>query len=131
MNTRAISKNGKKSLAAFLVLLADRKLTMALIKCSECGKDVSDKATACPNCGAPARSGRARQRRDNTPVRVVRAGWRWEVIGALFVIGGLIAAIAGASSGWLVLIVGPPLKQHRFGTASTLLKRSYIARRIP
>lgn len=26
---------------------------MALIKCSECGKDVSDKAAACPNCGAP------------------------------------------------------------------------------
>lgn len=26
---------------------------MALMKCSECGKDVSDKAGACPNCGAP------------------------------------------------------------------------------
>ena len=27
---------------------------MALIKCSECGKDVSDKASNCPNCGNPA-----------------------------------------------------------------------------
>ena len=26
---------------------------MTLIKCSECGKEVSDKATNCPNCGAP------------------------------------------------------------------------------
>ena len=26
---------------------------MALIKCTECGKDVSDKAAACPNCGNP------------------------------------------------------------------------------
>ena len=26
---------------------------MALIKCPECGKDVSDKALACPNCGFP------------------------------------------------------------------------------
>lgn len=26
---------------------------MALIKCSECGKEVSDKANSCPNCGAP------------------------------------------------------------------------------
>ena len=26
---------------------------MALISCSECGKQVSDKAKACPNCGAP------------------------------------------------------------------------------
>ena len=26
---------------------------MALIKCEECGKEVSDKAQVCPNCGAP------------------------------------------------------------------------------
>lgn len=29
---------------------------MALIKCTECGKEVSDKAVACPNCGAPITS---------------------------------------------------------------------------
>lgn len=26
---------------------------MSLIKCSECGREISDKATACPHCGAP------------------------------------------------------------------------------
>lgn len=26
---------------------------MALIKCTECGKEISEKATTCPNCGAP------------------------------------------------------------------------------
>ncbi|MBV5327369.1 MAG: hypothetical protein JZU65_06980, partial [Chlorobium sp.] len=26
---------------------------MALIKCSECNKDISDKATTCPGCGCP------------------------------------------------------------------------------
>ena len=26
---------------------------MALINCRECGKEISDKATACPNCGFP------------------------------------------------------------------------------
>ncbi len=26
---------------------------MALIKCKECGKEISDKAVACPNCGYP------------------------------------------------------------------------------
>ena len=26
---------------------------MALIKCSECGREISDKAEACPGCGAP------------------------------------------------------------------------------
>ncbi len=29
---------------------------MALIKCPECGKDISDKAKACPNCGCPISS---------------------------------------------------------------------------
>jgi hypothetical protein len=28
---------------------------MALIDCSECSKQVSDKATSCPNCGAPTK----------------------------------------------------------------------------
>ena len=29
---------------------------MALINCTECGKQISDKALACPNCGAPQSS---------------------------------------------------------------------------
>jgi membrane protein required for beta-lactamase induction len=37
---------------------------------------------------------------------VVRAGRWWEAVGALLVIAGLIAAIAGVAFGWLVLIVG-------------------------
>ena len=28
---------------------------MALIKCPECGKEISDKAVACVNCGYPIR----------------------------------------------------------------------------
>lgn len=27
--------------------------TMALIKCADCGKEISDKAPSCPQCGAP------------------------------------------------------------------------------
>lgn len=26
---------------------------MALIKCPECGKEISDRASSCPNCGCP------------------------------------------------------------------------------
>ncbi|MCI2068580.1 MAG: zinc ribbon domain-containing protein [Bacilli bacterium] len=29
---------------------------MAIIKCPECGKEISDKAKACPNCGYPISS---------------------------------------------------------------------------
>lgn len=28
---------------------------MSLIKCPECGKEISDKASVCPNCGMPLR----------------------------------------------------------------------------
>jgi NMD protein affecting ribosome stability and mRNA decay len=28
-------------------------INMSLIKCPECGKDFSDRAAACPNCGCP------------------------------------------------------------------------------
>ena len=31
----------------------ERGNVMSLIKCSECGKEFSDKAPACPNCGCP------------------------------------------------------------------------------
>lgn len=27
---------------------------MALVKCPECGKEISDKASSCTNCGCPA-----------------------------------------------------------------------------
>ena len=29
---------------------------MAMIKCPECGKDVSDKAVSCPSCGTPIKA---------------------------------------------------------------------------
>ncbi len=30
-----------------------RNIKMAMIRCPECGKQISDRAAACPNCGAP------------------------------------------------------------------------------
>ncbi len=32
-----------------------RKVNMALIKCYECGAEISDKASVCPHCGAPVK----------------------------------------------------------------------------
>lgn len=34
---------------------------MALIKCPECGKEISDKAASCPNCGFPITQGNVTQ----------------------------------------------------------------------
>ena len=47
---------------------------MALIKCPECGKEFSDKAQACPNCGCPTSEAknqelkRSEERRDRKSV---------------------------------------------------------------
>jgi len=44
-----------KQLAIFVFInkLKQRGVFMALIKCSECSKEISDKAESCPNCGNP------------------------------------------------------------------------------
>jgi len=88
---------------------------MALIKCKECGHQVSDTAMACPACGArisgdpvPVQGG------GSSPVRVVRAGFKWEVIGAVGVIIGVILFATGAhnvggtigSVGFVVFMIG-------------------------
>lgn len=38
---------------------------MALINCTECGKEVSDKAITCPNCGAPIKNNTVYVKRPN------------------------------------------------------------------
>jgi hypothetical protein len=53
---------------------------MALIKCPECNRDVSDKATVCPHCARPLARTPYRQR----PVQVIeRTGKRWKGVRVL------------------------------------------------
>ena len=40
---------------------------MALIKCSECGKEISNKANTCPNCGCPIE-------KEKKKVRIIKSG---------------------------------------------------------
>lgn len=65
---------------------------MALVKCSECGNEVSDKASACPGCGAPIGGAGA-----GTPIQTIqktskRLKAQQLLAGILFSIG-LIALI--------------------------------------
>ena len=45
---------------------------MALIKCPECGKEISDKAISCPNCGLPLR----REDRGTYNIHIKRKIWK-------------------------------------------------------
>jgi hypothetical protein len=60
---------------------------MALIKCPECNRDISDKATVCPHCARPL----ARTSYRQGPVQVIeRTGRRWKGVRVL---------------GWLLIFV--------------------------
>jgi DNA-directed RNA polymerase subunit RPC12/RpoP len=87
---------------------------MALIKCSECGKEVSDKATSCPNCGAPIAAKEAVTLDPKSHAKVTRTGAKWEGIGFALILIGIITAIAAngalggilAFAGFVVFIIG-------------------------
>ena len=59
---------------------------MALVKCGECGKDISDKAIACPNCGAPVATG-APVRRAPVLVPPRRKTSKWAYVGLVLIVG--------------------------------------------
>ena len=62
---------------------------MALIKCTECGYEVSDKASACPNCGCPIESLGAAQEDVMYEEPKKKKGWIWALIVLLLcLIGG-------------------------------------------
>lgn len=50
---------------------------MALIKCSECGAEVSDKAAACVKCGAPIISDRIPPLPTITETPKTGSSWSW------------------------------------------------------
>lgn len=52
---------------------------MALIQCSECGQQVSDKATLCPKCGAPLMGVPILQKSDNDKEVFVKLGYVFSI----------------------------------------------------
>ena len=62
---------------------------MALIKCNECGHEVSDKASMCPNCGCPIESLGAAKEDVMYEEPKKKKGWIWALIVVLLcLIGG-------------------------------------------
>tara|TARA_B100000579_G_scaffold173244_1_gene141217 strand:+ start:475 stop:777 length:303 start_codon:yes stop_codon:yes gene_type:complete len=60
---------------------------MSLIKCSECGKEISDKATTCPNCGCPTVA--------FEKAKKIKEGNREQVVAGLLV-GAVVIGLFGA-----------------------------------
>lgn len=74
---------------------------MALIKCPECGKEISDKAKTCPNCGSPVlqeqseaksiASSSSSKPKKNSKLGV--AALIFSILGCSFIIGVILAII--------------------------------------
>lgn len=80
---------------------------MALIKCGECGNEVSDKAAACPKCGAPIAAPTGGNEAASAPKTVKRAGGAWEAVGTLLIIASIPACISDNTGvGGVLALVG-------------------------
>lgn len=81
---------------------------MALISCTECGKEVSDKAASCPSCGAPISDASAVSLNPQSHAKVTRTGAKWEGIGFILIIVGMIMAAMASQGGFggLLIAVG-------------------------
>lgn len=90
---------------------------MALTKCSECGREVSDKAAACLGCGAPIAPERGISLDSSAHASVTRTGAKWEGLGFILIIAGMLAAMASdgivgtvggvsVAAGFVVFLIG-------------------------
>ena len=83
---------------------------MALINCPECGKEVSDKATSCPKCGAPTEYGKKETKKERIKKKgnVQGAGCLIMILALIlgFTVLGIPFAIIFGIIGLVILIVG-------------------------
>ncbi len=57
---------------------------MALIKCEECGKEISEEARTCPNCGAKLKTNRN---------NILKQWWFWFIIVIIIIVTVLIIVL--------------------------------------
>ncbi len=64
---------------------------MALVKCTECGREISDQALSCPGCGAPLSAATSREVAPATPPERAAAQGTGSTLGIAAVVLGLAA----------------------------------------
>jgi uncharacterized membrane protein YvbJ len=83
---------------------------MALIQCKECLKEISKKASACPNCGAPTKWGKKTAKRERNKRRGNTQGAGCLLIILSIILGSTVVgtpiAIPLVIIGLVILVVG-------------------------
>ena len=80
---------------------------MALIKCPDCEKEVSDAAPYCPNCGRPIAAIPAPVPSvQRTVVETKRKGGAFEAVGFILIVIGIGGCIVGGGWGGAFMFIG-------------------------
>lgn len=75
---------------------------MALIKCPECGKEISDKASSCPSCGYPINNIKVETEQDRVNIRGKNKGKNFLIFGSMLFLVSMVFGI-GTSNAELAL----------------------------
>lgn len=86
---------------------------MAIIKCPDCGKDISDRAEACPNCGCPVEKKEAEEVLISSPKKKKGKGWIFAVI-IILIITAIAFFLVGASPKEYIIIDGETISLEDF-----------------
>ena len=103
---------------------------VALIKCEECGNDISTKAVACPKCGAPVTAPDLGQPSKDTPLvsqtAVPSGSWKWRRGRVLL---GLVGfwLLTGGGAGLLARSDSPALQSSAAGFITAILVMVLVA----
>jgi hypothetical protein len=94
---------------------------MALIACSDCGREVSDRAPACPQCGAPIAAqaapaqtttpGLGKDVRQKVEIEATNRGLKTQMLLAfLCAFGGCVGMVSSPANGggviWAMVMIG-------------------------
>ena len=75
---------------------------MALIKCPECGKEISDKTSSCPGCGYPINNIKVENEQDIVNIRGKNKGKNFLNFGSMIFLVSMVVGI-GTSNAELAL----------------------------
>lgn len=71
---------------------------MALIKCPECGKEISDKASSCPSCGYPINNTEIETEQDRINIRGKNKGKNFLIFGSVLFLISMVFGISTSNA---------------------------------
>ena len=71
---------------------------MALVKCPECGKEISDKANSCPSCGYPINQTEMELEQDRVNIRNKNKGKNLLTFGGILLLITVVFVLSTANT---------------------------------